>query len=117
MWNPGMVQVISDQQLNIDLKTSTNSLPSFPHHDTKNRNQELCGRSDHLRCRSVPSKRVPSCEENHLLGREWGEDDDDFNDDGDLVVDRAEVVVEVDVDRDHNKDNDDENDNVFPLAK
>ena len=81
MWNPGMVQVISDQQLNIDLKTSTNSLPSFPHHDTKNRNQELCGRSDHLRCRSVPSQCVPSRKENYILGREWGEDDDDFNDD------------------------------------
>ena len=104
MRNPGMVQVISDQQLNIDLKTSTNSLPSFPHHDTENRNQELCGRSDHLCCRSLPSKRVPSRKENYILGREWGEDDDDFNDDGD-----------VDVDLDQNKDND--NNIVFLLPR
>ena len=64
--------------------------------------QELCGRSNHLCCRSIPSKRVPSCQENYLLGRERGEDGDDFDDDGDE-------------DRGHNKDND--NNNVFPLAK
>ena len=77
----------------IDLKTITNSMSYFPHHDPDNCIKELCGRSDHLCCRSVPSQCVPSCQENYILGREWGEDDDDFNDDGDVDVDPYLIFV------------------------
>ena len=38
--------------------------------------QELCWRSDHLSGRSFPSQCLPSGQENHLLVRKWGGDND-----------------------------------------